>query len=111
VFVLSSTDFAAAQLLQAQTSGLYLQQGAPNERPPSTLWGVPTVVSTGLPAKTGLLLNKSGLALYTDQQGIRIDWSPGATGFEHNTVTARCEGRFDLAVLQPGAQVSIATAA
>ena len=111
VFVLSSADFAAAQLLQAQTGGGFLMPGAPNERPPASLWGVPTVVRPGLPAKTGLLLNRSGLALYTDQQGVRVDWGTPNDTWSKNEIVARCEGRFALGVLQPAGQVSIATAA
>jgi HK97 family phage major capsid protein len=111
VFVLSPTDWAAAQLATASTSGTFQFPGAPAERPPGTLWGVPVTVSTGLPVKVGLLLNTSGLALYTDVQGVRVDWGTPGDSWSKNEIVARCEGRFDLGVLQPAGQVRVATAA
>ena len=59
--------------------------------------------------RTDLAWNRSGLALYTDQQGVRVDWGTPGDSWSKNEIVARCEGRFDLAVLQPAGQVKIET--
>lgn len=110
-FIMSPADWEACETARAQTSGVYLMNSAPQERPVPTLWGVGVVISNGLPADTAILADFNSLALYTDKAGVKLDWwSPGNT-WELNQIKAREEGRFDLAVYQPAACALIHTAA
>ena len=111
VFVLNPDDLASVDLAKANTSGVYLLDGAPQQTPTPTLWGVPVVAAIGMPAKTGLLVDKPSLSLYTDRQGVRVDWGTPGDSWSKNEIVARCEGRFDLGVLMPVAAAKIATGA
>ncbi len=75
VFVLSPGDRALAETHQASTSGvLDLSPSAPIDSAARRIWGLPVVlVVGGLPAGTGLLLDRSSLSLCVDRQGGRVD--------------------------------------
>ena len=111
VYALSAADWSAAEQARASTGGTFDFPSAPGEAAPRQIWGVPVVVVTGLPAKTAILINRSSVALYTDSAGVRTDWGTPGDNFLRNQLTARTEGRFDLAVASPSGVIRVGTAA
>lgn len=111
VFCLSAADWATAELSRAQTGGTFDFPGAPVDSAARRLWGQPVVTVVGLPAKTGILLDRSAVTLYVDRQGARVDWGSPSDTWSKNQTVARAELRADLGVLQPAGIVQIATAA
>ncbi|PFW99797.1 hypothetical protein CJ469_05069 [Nocardia farcinica] len=111
LFVLSPADWEALELARTDTAG-QLELGGPVDRAARKLWGVPVAVALGLPAKTGLLLDLSAVALSTDEAGIETKWSENVSDdFSKNQIRARVEGRFELDVFQPLGIAKITTAA
>jgi hypothetical protein len=74
---------------------------------PRTLGGVQVVLSTTVPAKTGLVFDASALAVDPDLAGIETKWSDAGELFDRNQVKARVEGRFSVSVFQPSGVVAL----
>lgn len=111
LFVLSPADWEALELARTDTAG-QLELGGPIDRAARKLWGVPVTLALGLPAKTGVLLDLSAVALSTDGVGIETKWSENVSDdFSKNQLRARVEGRFELDVFQPLGVAKITTAA
>lgn len=111
VFVLAPADWEKLELARTDTAG-QLELGGPIDRAARKLWGVPVVLSLGLPASTGLLLDLSAVGLSTDSAGVETKWSENVSDdFSKNQLRARVEGRFEVDVTQPLGVVKIATAA
>lgn len=72
--------------------GNYIWSNAINGMP-SQLFGVPLVISTHLPANTGLMLNTMDFALL-DKQGLLVEWGYSADDFTKGLQTIRgsCRG-------------------
>ncbi|MBM4653531.1 phage major capsid protein [Rhodococcus hoagii] len=110
LFVLSPGDWEALELARTDTAG-QLELGGPVDRAARKVWGVPVVVTTALPAKTGTLLDLESVGISTDANGVEVKWSENvADDFAKNQTRARVEGRFQADVFQPLGVVKIATA-
>jgi HK97 family phage major capsid protein len=111
-FVFHPTDWLAVETTTVGTGGAYLlaEAGAPIDRIARKLWGVPVVLSTAATPGTAYLLGQDAVALFTDDQGVRVEWAMVSDDFSRNQVRARCEGRFALAVARPMGVVKIALA-
>lgn len=111
IFVLNPDDWESLELARTETAGS-LELGGPVDRAAQKLWGVSVVTSTQIPVKTGALLDLSAVDVATDTQGIDTKWSSGVSDdFARNQIRARCEGRFETEVYQPGGIVKLTTAA
>lgn len=104
-------------------SGAGYIMGAPGtvpvDRARRRLWGLPVVLTLGVPQGTGLVADwRTAVTLY-EREGVRIDWSEAFiaslaaydeeayTGFQSNQVQFRAEGRWGLAIHRPGAIVEV----
>lgn len=97
--------------LARETSGKYLLGNAPQERPVRELWGLPVILTSGLPVGTGMVADFRSIALAT-REGITITWTEQGTYtlageetvrdlYATNRVRFRVEGRYGLVVTQP----------
>lgn len=107
--VLHPEDWATAETARATTGGGFdFAPGAPIDAAAQRLWGVAVVLSTTIAAKTAMVLDTSTVAVDTDTQGIRLQWSEfSGTDFESNLLRVRCEGRFGVSVYQPSGVVKV----
>ncbi|KQO02843.1 hypothetical protein ASF21_00300 [Arthrobacter sp. Leaf234] len=103
VIVLSPAGWADIETAR-NTSGAFDLAG-PVDRAARKLWGVQVVLSTTVPANTGLVFDASALAVDTDLAGIETKWSDAGELFDRNQVKARVEGRFSVSVFQPSGVV------
>ncbi|GAB18107.1 hypothetical protein GOEFS_046_00630 [Gordonia effusa NBRC 100432] len=110
VFVLRPEAWEAISLQRASGSGTFDLGNVAVDRAAQRLHGVPVVVSTGLPTKTGVLLDQSSVRVDTDTHGIRVAWGTKGDDFGQNLVRVRTEGRFGVSVLRAGGVVKIGTA-
>ncbi|NLE82389.1 MAG: phage major capsid protein [Rhodococcus sp.] len=109
VFVLAPAVWESLELARTDTAG-NLELGGPVDRAAKRLWGVPVVLSLGLPADTGMLLDTSAVGISVGDEGIETEWSDNTSDdFAKNQLRARVEGRFNVDVFQPLGVVSIAT--
>lgn len=109
LFILNPADWESLELARTDTAG-GLELGGPVDRAKRTLWGVPIAICTALPAKTGLLLDPSTVAVDTDGQ-IEVLWSDSVgDDFSKNQLRARCESRYHVSVYQPLGVVKMTTA-
>lgn len=70
-------------------------------------WGVPVVLSVAVPVGTGVMFDPStAVTLYTDGT-TRVEWDTQSDDFVRNKITARCEGRFGVAVKRPNRIVNV----
>ncbi len=110
VFVVSPSALEEIDLATTSGSGEFQNARAPFDRAESRLWGVPTVVSTQLPAETAYLIGADAVALYSDPGArIRVEWDKSNDDFVKNFIRCRLEGRFEIAATRPEAIVKIAT--
>ncbi len=104
--VLNPTNWSTIRRAK-DTQGRYLV-GDPINGAANTLWGVPVLATTGMPAGTGLVAN---LALGTQafvRQGFVLDTSNAAgDDFTHNVTRFRAEERITLGVSRPSALVRV----
>ncbi|QCQ93244.1 phage major capsid protein [Rhodococcus sp. SGAir0479] len=70
LFVLSPGDWESLELARTDTVG-QLELGRPVDRTARKVWGVPVVVTTALPAKTGALLDLASVGISTDSTASR----------------------------------------
>ncbi|UQE75937.1 phage major capsid protein [Gordonia sp. PP30] len=98
--VLSPADWEKVETSTASGSGEFLFNSSPVDRAARTLWGVPVVCSTSLPANKALLLSHESIVVYTDG-ALDLEWEQGGELFEKNQLRARFESRFQTAVLRP----------
>lgn len=109
--VLSPDDWEALELTRRTGDGGFDLGPAnlPVDRAARRVWGVPTVTSNVLPAKTGVLLDTAEVEFVGDGR-IDLDWNP-YTGFSRNEVQARVETRIGVALRSPLGVVKVATQA
>lgn len=103
-------DWEKVELSTAAGSGEFTFASSPIDRAARRVWGVQVAVSNALPAGTAVMVDTSTLGLYTDRQGVAVEWSTSGDDFQRNQVRARCEGRFALSVYQPSGSVIVSTA-
>ncbi len=109
--VVRPEDWEKVELSTSSGSGEFTFASSPIDRAARRVWGVQVAVSNALPVGSAVMLDTSTLALYTDRQGVAVEWSTSGDDFERNQVRARCEGRFSLGVFQPNGAVKVTTAA
>ncbi|MFD6513843.1 phage major capsid protein [Rhodococcus sp. NPDC060176] len=109
--VLSPADWEKLELTRRAGDGAFDLGPAnlPVDRAKRLVWGVPTVVSNILPAKTGILMDTSAVEFVGDGQ-IGVEWNR-FSGFTTNEIMMRVEGRFGVALTTPLGVVKLATAA
>lgn len=109
-YVMHPSDWQAVETATAG-SGAYVlaEAGAttPIDRAQRRLWGQPVALSLACTPGTGWLVARDAVSLYSDVQGIRVDWATSGDDFTRNQVRARCEGRFALAIARPLGVVKI----
>lgn len=122
--VLHPSDWEAIESAASQQGMMLTQAGqqVPIERSARRLWGVPIVLSTAAAAGTAWLADFAGSAVLKIRQQAELSWSEnlwrpdalgagvGASDFERNMITFRCEGRFGFAVKRPLGIVKVALA-
>ncbi|WP_096906139.1 phage major capsid protein [Dietzia sp. WMMA184] len=109
--VIRPEDWEAVELSTSSGSGEFTFASSPIDRAARRVWGVQVAVSNALPVGSAVMLDTSTLALYSDRQGVAVEWSTSGDDFDRNQVRARCEGRFPLAVYQPTGSVIVSTSA
>lgn len=110
VLVISPADWEALELL-ATTDAALSYRGVPLDQGERKIWGLRAVLSTGLPAKTAVVLDPNAVSIDT-VGGVEIEWAKEAGDlFSHNQIQARVETRIGVSVYQPAAVVKVATAA
>jgi len=88
---------------QKDTQGRYLT-GDPVDGPNSTLWGVPVLVTTSMPAGTGLVANLAMATTAFIRQGPVMDTTNSSgTDFVYNITRFRIEERLALGIQRPAA--------
>jgi hypothetical protein len=107
--VLSPADWAAMLAAKAVGSGERLDSAGAFQTPADTLWGLPAIVSTVMPAGTALVGDFGlGCGLFVREgTNLRISDSD-QDDFLRNRVTLLAEGRFGLAVWRPSAFAVVA---
>ncbi|MFS3127478.1 phage major capsid protein [Nocardioides sp. Bht2] len=114
VVVLNPADHEALDLTRTTTNAFLAHStrdmdGAAVNSPlggnPLAAWGLGVVLSNGMPAGTGLLMDPDAVELMTDGQ-VSMDWNP-FSGFAKNELVGRCEGRFGLKVTKPRSCVKL----
>jgi HK97 family phage major capsid protein len=102
--VLSPTDYGTMLKLKATGSGERLDSEGAFSDLPFTMWGLPAIVSTVLPAGTCIVGSfGTGCTLFV-REGVTVRVSDAADDdFTRNKLTLLGEGRFGLAVWQPSA--------
>ncbi|KZF01023.1 hypothetical protein A2J03_10700 [Rhodococcus sp. EPR-157] len=110
-FVLRPEDWQTIELTQ-DANDRYQFSSGPVDRASQRVWGVPVALSTAPAVKSGYLLTAGSVALDTDTQGVKLEWS-SAVGddWQRNQTRARLEGRYAAGARQPMGLVKIATAA
>ncbi len=105
-FVFTPTDWQAVETLRDANERFQLG-AAPSTTPARTLWSVPVVLSTELPAGTALVGDFRTVTLFV-REAIRLDWSEaGPELFDKNAVKFRAENRVGLALTRPGALCTV----
>ncbi|MBY6679926.1 phage major capsid protein [Rhodococcus sp. BP-316] len=109
--VLSPSDWEALELSRAPGGGHFDLGPAnlPVDRAARRVWGVPTVTSNILPAKTGVLLDLDAVEFVGDGR-VDVEWNP-YTGFARNEVQMRVESRIGVGVKSGLGVVKVATQA
>lgn len=118
-WVFHPTDWETVELLTASGSGEFLVEGSPIDRARRRLWGLPVALTVGIPAGTALVADWRSAVTLLEREPVRVDWSeafampatvyeeaPG-TGFQHNMVQFRGEGRWGLMINRPAAIVEV----
>ncbi len=104
-YVLNPVEDEAADLAQDAQDRFYAD--GPFASGARTLWGLPRVVSTAVPAGT-ILLGDWKLAQLIVREDAELSVDASGVLFEKNQVKLRYEGRYGLAVKQPAAFAEIA---
>lgn len=101
--ILHPTNWEKANITRAATSGVFdFAPGAPVDAAAQRLWGVPVVLSPTITVNVGVVLDTATVAVNTDTQGVRVQWSEfDADDFVKNLLKVRAEGRFGVSVYQP----------
>lgn len=105
--ILHPTNWEKANITRASTSGVFdFAPGAPVDAAAQRLWGVPVVLSPTITVNVGAVLDTGTVAVNTDTQGVRLQWSEfDADDFVKNLLKVRAEGRFGVSVYQPSGVV------
>ena len=110
VVVLSPSAWEAAETSVTSGSGEYLLASSPVDRAARRVWGAQVVVSSALPADTGLLIDPAQVTVYTDPRGVQARFSEShEDSWAKNEVVLRVEGRWASAVQQAAAHVQFPT--
>ncbi|MCJ0893237.1 phage major capsid protein [Rhodococcus sp. ARC_M5] len=109
--VLSPDDWEMLELTRREGDGAFDLGPAnlPVDRAKRLVWGVPTVTSNVLPAKTGTVLDTTAIEFVGDGR-ISVDWNPYA-GFSRNEVEVRTETRIGVNLTSPLGVVEVGTRA
>ena len=111
VLVISPADWEALELL-ATTDAALSYRGVPLHQGERKIWGLRAVLSTGLPAKTALVLDPAAVSVDIIGPAVQVEWTTESGElFARNQVQVRVEGRFGVSVYQPAAVFKVATAA
>lgn len=82
--------------------------GNPLEAGPSSLWGIPVVLTTSMPAGVALVGNFATAAQAFIRSGLTVETNAyGTTQFTNNTILIRAEERIILAPVRPAAVVKV----
>ena len=101
--ILNPRDWAAMLRQKSSGSGEYMSMG-PFVATAQTLWGVDAIPSPVIPQGTALVADFEIGATVFVREGVNLRISDAADDdFTRNRVTALAEGRFALAIWQPGA--------
>ncbi|MGB3885147.1 MAG: phage major capsid protein [Gordonia sp. (in: high G+C Gram-positive bacteria)] len=108
VFVLSPEDWETISL-QRNSGGAFDLGNVAVDAAAQRLHGVQVVISTALPAGTGLLLDTAAVRVDTDTHGVLNQWGTSGTDFAENVIRSRTEGRFGVSVVRPAGVVKLST--
>ncbi|WP_085368571.1 phage major capsid protein [Leifsonia sp. NCR5] len=110
LIVLNSEDYFEIVTTRNAGGSFDVSGGVGAEEETPKLWGRDVVsVTSGVASGSALVLDRSAVAIDTDQTGIETEWNPYA-GFDSNQVKARTEGRFDFSIFSPAALAKVALA-
>jgi hypothetical protein len=109
--VLSPDDWEMLELTRREGDGAFDLGPAnlPVDRAKRLVWGVPTVTSNVLPAKTGTVLDTTAIEFVGDGR-ISVDWNP-YSGFSRNEIEVRTETRIGVNLTSPLGVVEVGTRA
>ncbi|MDP9343041.1 MAG: phage major capsid protein [Actinomycetota bacterium] len=107
VIILNPANWSTVRLTKDST-GRYLA-GDPLDPAPSRLWSAPVVLTTQMPAGTGIVANLKLAATAYVRESPRVDTNPngGLAEWKANIVLFRAEERLALAVERPKAIVKV----
>lgn len=104
--LMNPSDWEAIETAQLTDGSFLLGQGA-NGAPLDTverrLWGARVALAAQVPVGKAIVVGNGAATILHDGK-VKLDWD-ASTGFDTNTMRARCEGRFGLAVMRPDAIV------
>lgn len=108
--VMNPVDWFTIASERAETGNGQYVLGSPRDPSPPSLWGVPVVVTVGMPAGQALVLDTNTLALL-DRQEVTVEASRhDGNNFKRNLVTILAELRAGLAVYAPTGNLLVALA-
>ncbi len=102
--VMNPTDYSAVRRIK--DSQLRYLAGSPLEVGPSTLWGIPVVKTSQIPAKTVLIANFAASCMLWVREGISIRMDPYSQ-MSSNVVQVIVEERIALGVIAPAALIKV----
>lgn len=118
-FVFSPSDWEMVELEAAAQFASNSNMPMPVDRVARRLWGVPVVLSTSVAVGTGYLADFTSSTRLHVREEAAVDWSEniwrpdalgtgvGASDFQRNLITFRCEMRAGLAVTRPTGVVQL----
>ena len=101
-FVVHPSDWEAAELALLTRPAIEFNS-LPFDAVSRRLFGIPVCVSNSEAAGTAFTLAQGAVGLNVGSEGVAIAWSESSNSddFSRNLIRARCEGRYQMAVLQP----------
>ena len=109
VAILRPEDWEAIELTATSDDAVAFR-GVPIDLLERRIWGLRVVLSTELPAKTGLVLDPSAVSIDT-LGNVDVEWDASGDLFKRNMVQGRVECRIGVSVYAPAAIYRVATAA
>jgi HK97 family phage major capsid protein len=114
-WIMHPVDWEIIELSTASGSGEFLIESSPVDRARRRLWGLPVALTLGIDEGVALVADWRTAVTLHEREQTRIDWSEGfkmdatayeenpGTGFQHNMVQFRGEGRWGLEINRPTA--------